>query len=416
MKMNDLHPALNRCLWICREMTDPLVSGDRVYSSGLSRALARSGVEVSFVAHQGENRQPDPDGHPVKFFGVEGGTYNDYRIAVTSDLPVTAGIQGTPAFHKQLARLLEEQRFDCIVLDQLGSGWALAPVRKWIDTERAKGNTVPMVIYLAHNHETAVWAGMAKESQRGPLRNLMVRRNADKVARLESRLVKESDLVLTITEEDAGAFADMGAVIRPTVLTPGYSGPRVESRNITAATPRRIVMVGSFKWAPKEENLRQFLKVADGAFKSAGIHFDVIGKVPDSLRSALEPGLQATTLHGFVQDIEPIFANARMAVIPELIGGGFKLKLLDYLFGRLPMASIGAAAAGMPDPIREQMILADDLQSLVDAIIANIDNVERLQQMQQKGYLLAEAAYSWDERGVEMKAAIESALNIALVP
>jgi glycosyltransferase involved in cell wall biosynthesis len=410
MKMNDLNPVLSRCLWICREMTHPLVSGDRVYSSGLSRALARSGVNVKFVAHEGENRQRDPDGAPVDFVGVDGGTFNDYWIAVSSPLPVTAGIQATAAFRRQLKQILETESFDCIVLDQLGSGWALQPVRDWVASQPK--DKQPLIIYLAHNHETAVWAGMARESQRGPLRNLMVRRNADKVARLESRLVRESNLVLTITEEDANAFSAMGAAIQPTVLTPGFSGPRAPVRQIGADTPRRIVMVGSFKWAPKEENLRQFLKVADQAFKNANIHFDVIGKVPDSLRAALEPGLQATTLHGFVEDVEPLFSNARMAVIPELIGGGFKLKLLDYLFGRLPMASIRAAAAGMPAEIREQMILADDLESLVAAIIENIDRTEQLNKMQQRGFELAEAAYGWEERGLEMKAAIESAMNI----
>lgn len=412
MKMNDLNPSLRHCLWICREMTHPLVSGDRVYSSGLSSALARAGVQVTFVAHEGDNRERDPNGAPVEFVGVDGGTFNDYWIAVTSPLPVTAGIQATRRFRAKLAELLDANTYDCIVLDQMGSGWALDPVKHWLSRQPADKR--PLVIYMAHNHETAVWAGMARESRRGPLRNLMVRRNADKVARLESRLVTETDLVLTITEEDARAFSNMGARIQPTVLTPGYSGARAPSRQIGEHTPRHIVMVGSFKWAPKEENLRQFLKVADPAFQRAGIHFDVIGKVPDALRAALEPGLQATTLHGFVEDVEPLFANARMAVIPELIGGGFKLKLLDYLFGRLPMASIGAAAAGMPGPIREQMILADDLESLVDAIIDQIDSVDALNQMQQRGYLLAEAAYSWDERGLEMKAAIESAMNIAV--
>lgn len=410
MKMNDLSPALTRCLWICREMTHPLVSGDRVYSSGLSRALARSGVQVVFLAHEGDNRERDPNGAPVQFVGVPGGTFNDYRIAVTSPLPVTAGIQATRAFRSALDVQLNGEPFDCIVLDQMGSGWALDPIRQWMASQPADKR--PVLVYLAHNHETAVWAGMARESKRNALRNLMVRRNADKVARLEARLVNECDLVLTITEEDAVAFSRMGARVQPSVLTPGYSGERVLSRTISADTPRNIVMVGSFKWAPKEENLRQFLKVADPAFRDAGIHFDVIGKVPDSLRSALEPGLKATTLHGFVQDVEPLFSNARMAVIPELIGGGFKLKLLDYLFGRLPMASIGAAAAGMPAEIREQMILADDLPGLVQAIIDNMDNTAQLNQMQQRGYLLAEAAYSWDERGMEMKSALESAMGI----
>jgi len=207
MKMTDLVPALTRCLWVCREMTHP-------------------------------------HGDPLRFVGVKGGTFNDYWVAATNPLPVTAGIQATKAFRKQLDSLLESDSFDAIVIDQLGSGWALNRVIRWAESVHASGKPKPLIIYLAHNHETAVWAGMARETTDSGIRKIMVKRNADKVARLEADLVKKSDLVLTITQEDADAFSAMGAKIDPTVLTPGYSGVKTRARIIGPDTPRNIVMVG----------------------------------------------------------------------------------------------------------------------------------------------------------------------------
>ena len=106
-----------------------------------------------------------------------------------------------------------------------------------------------------------------------------------------------------------------------------------------AATERRVVLVGSFHWLVKQQNLQAFLAVADPLFARHGITLDVVGSMPEALAAALRSKLRATVLHGFVDDTRPLLAGARIAVVPEAIGGGFKLKFLDYLFGRVPIAS-----------------------------------------------------------------------------
>ena len=35
---------------------------------------------------------------------------------------------------------------------------------------------------------------------------------------------------------------------------------------------------------------------------------------------------------GFVEDLETIFRSVRIGIVAERIGGGFKLKTLDYIF------------------------------------------------------------------------------------
>ncbi len=417
MRMNELPGGLRRCLWIAREMPFPLISGDRVYSAGLAGALAGLDVQVSFLAHEGgKDRQPGPDRPGMRWVGISGGTRNYEWVALTSPMPVTAAIHDTAAARERLTMLLLE-RFDAIVFDQLGAGWALPTVQRWIaDREReSQGRPYrflrPALIYVAHNHEQAVWAAMARDARGSLLRRLGVRNNAAKVGRLEARLVRAVDRVVNITEEDAAAMVRMGASPNATVITPGYSSEPAPMRTITAQTPRRVVMVGSFKWAIKEENLRQFLAVADPVFAQRGIHFDVVGRIPEPLRQDLEPTLKATTLHGFVDDINAVFAKARMAVVPELIGGGFKLKFLDYIFGRMPVASIGPAAAGLPPAIRNCLVTADDLPELVEAIVRHIDDIDGLNAMHRTAFEVASTEYRWRDRGERLKRAMEDAMD-----
>src|SRR5205085_3085674 len=114
------------------------------------------------------------------------------------------------------------------------------------------------------------------------------------------------------------------------------SGAVASPRSIDASTPRRVVLVGSYRWVAKQHNLRALAAAADEAFTRHGIVLDVVGDAPAELRAALA-GCRAVRLHGFADALAPFMADARMALVPEAIGGGFKLKLLDYVFHRVPV-------------------------------------------------------------------------------
>jgi polysaccharide biosynthesis protein PslH len=122
--------------------------------------------------------------------------------------------------------------------------------------------------------------------------------------------------------------------------------------------------------------------------------------------ATLKPNCRATTFHGFVDDMAPLLSQARLAVVPELIGGGFKLKFLDYFFSRIPVATLSGAAAGIPTALRQQLIEASDVRELVDKIVANIDQVDRLNELQDQAFHIARTLFRWEDRGVRLKHAI----------
>ena len=160
-----------------------------------------------------------------------------------------------------------------------------------------------------------------------------------------------------------------------------------------------VVMLGSFHWAAKQENLRQFLKIADPIFLQAGVTFHVIGSMPQALRDELLPQLKASKLHGFVDDPATILDASRIALVPEAIGGGFKLKFLDYIFQRLPVATLEDAASGLPDEIRAQMICSKTHEQMAHDIVSSIADVNRLNKMQETAFKLSSEVYKWSDRG-----------------
>jgi glycosyltransferase involved in cell wall biosynthesis len=138
---------------------------------------------------------------------------------------------------------------------------------------------------------------------------------------------------------------------------------------------------------------------------------DVVGEVPADLRQELQAKAQATFFHGFVDDMRPYLQSARFALVPEVIGGGFKLKVLDYIFGRVPVATISDAAAGLPLAIQDSMLNATTLEDLTARIVASIDNNTLLNRLHKDAFKAAASAFEWHDRGTALHDAIHDVIS-----
>ncbi|MEC5387836.1 glycosyltransferase [Uliginosibacterium sp. H3] len=395
-----------KCLWIARDIPFPLDAGDKIYSANLAHSFAQNGALVRFFGFAADHQVTPPD-WPVEWV-VVAGKKRSQRSALFSTLPIAAASHATTNARALLAEQLSEE-WDVIVLDSYGSGWALSQVLAASNDNRPR----PLLVHVSHNHEASLWRDMARNAQGNALHRAALWQNYLKVKALERRMARKVDLITTITDEDAARFGAQ-APSRPSVaLTPGYSGWTAPERTITSATPRRVVMVGSFRWVVKQENLRRFLAIADARFHANNIVLDVMGDVPAELLAELQPNVRATHFHGFVDSVAPYFESARVAVVPELIGGGFKLKFLDYIFGRVPVATLTDAAAGLPHNVRSQMICSGDMQSLVDDIVRNIDEVSQLDAMQTGALRSASELFHWRDRGSNLRSALQGIAALA---
>ncbi len=390
-----------KCLWIAREIPFPADSGDRIYTAQLSQSLAQANGALDFVGIADEHTGPAPQGGPVQWTTVAGGRYGTLR-SLLSTLPLVAAMHATDSYRRTL-HALYAQPWDAIVFDHYASGWAL---REFMRSPLANGARRPRLAYIAHNHEEKVLRAVAAESDVGIVKRAGFWQNYFKVKAMERFMVESVDVVTAITAEDAAGFAAQCPGAKTLVLTPGYNGKVCEARSIVDSGSRHVIMVGSFHWAAKQENLRQFLKIADAVFAQAGIVFDVVGAMPAALRKELEPGLKATVLHGFVDDPTPIYDRARIALVPEAIGGGFKLKFLDYIFQRLPVATLSDAVAGLPGQLRARMIQAPDHAALAQAVVARIDDTAALQEMQSTAFEQARSLFRWSDRGEALLSAL----------
>jgi hypothetical protein len=104
--------------------------------------------------------------------------------------------------------------------------------------------------------------------------------------------------------------------------------------------------------------------------------------------------------------VEPYVEDARLAIVPERNGGGFKLKVLDYIFNRIPILALRGSVAGVPLRHEESILLYPDQEALALGIAHAIDDVPRLDELQNAAFEACRHVFNWNSRGTQLLSAM----------
>ncbi|UYN96610.1 MAG: glycosyltransferase [Enhydrobacter sp.] len=386
------------CLWLTLADPEPRYNGQFVYSGGLIAAVAAAGAELEVL---GLRRADSPRAwgertdNIVWWLPEDTSTSLHTRIgSLASRLPHIAYRCRTAGMRQELGRLLKDNDWDGIVFDGISVGWALHDVLR----HYAGRSHRPRLIYVSHNHEESLRSQIA-QSQKLLLRRQAVRLDALKVMRLERELVDKVDFVTAITAEDLSLYRARRSDKPMDVVTPGYQGRRLPLRRIDPAVPRRAVIVGSFDWIAKRMNLEEFVEVADPMFAERGAELLAVGSGEASFFDRLRQQATATRFTGTVPDVTRHLDEARIAIVPERNGGGFKLKVLEYVFNRIPVFALNGSFAGVPLTHNDSVMLFPDHTALAHGVLEAIDDIDRLNRLQDRAYAACSDRFDWANRG-----------------
>ncbi len=315
--------------------------------------------------------------------------------SIASDLPGSAWELASPEATATVKAKLADGPWHAVIVDHAAMGWSLPLV---------KGAGVPLV-YVSHNHEASVRPAVARASK-PRWKQPLLRWDAAKFARLEKALAAEAVLVTAITEDDAALFQQLGPGGPVLALTPSYDAAMAQPPALTGETPRRVMLLGRYDWVAKQENLARWAAEGVPVLAAADVETMVIGHVPAALQARLaRPGLRFA---GEQADLTDSLPRGRIGLVAEGLGG-FKMKTLDYIFHGLPMAALPGGFAGLPEGVVQNALEAPTPKVLAEAILAVIDNLPRLVQMQHGALAAAQAAFDWQSRGEVLVSTIEEA-------
>lgn len=386
-----------RCLWLTLANPEPRHNGQYVYSGGLIEAVTATGAQVDVLglSRMGDHSHYGKWDGSIRWWLAKPQPRPSWT-SLLSYLPHIADRGWTPELRKMLQERLESERWDTIIFDGISAGWALRPVLR-----HYRGGRRPRLVYVSHNHEASVRLGIAR-GQTHFLKRQALHYDAAKAGMLERAIVDAADLITAITPEDRELYLRDRPNCRVEVITPGYDGYRMAERRITAELPRRAIIVGSFDWIAKRMNLEEFVAVADPLFAEQGAELLVVGSADESFLRRLRHKAKATKFTGTVPDVDAFMRDARIALVPERHGGGFKLKVLEYVFNRMPILALNGSVAGVPLRHEESILFYPDHSTLARGVLRVIDDCERLNALQDHAFKACHDCFDWKSRGNQL--------------
>lgn len=373
-----------RVLFVTPEYLFPQKSGNLIYSKQMLSWISQSAAHVDVVCFRNTavpesvNPSDETEMERVSFHITDEAERPAY-LRLLGRLPMSANRFSKKAARAKLKSLLQGE-YDWVVFSHLSTSWAWSDIQKAF---KAKG-LVPRVLFSTQNHEYETRRSIYKNAS--GLKKLANLFDLLRIYAAEKNLVTNSERVISITNRDSQALFKHYGREGICAIPPVYEEAVVGSRIIDANVPKKIVVLGSFYWTAKQQNLEQFLEAAHRRLSDEGISIRVVGSGPQSFFQQMTEKFPGVEMTGFVDDVGGYLSDVRLAILPELSGGGFKLTSLRLIFSRLPIFTFRGVLEELKGDIEAYTSLDDDFPGLVSSIIQHIDDFESLNGMQELAF------------------------------
>jgi sugar transferase (PEP-CTERM/EpsH1 system associated) len=298
----------------------------------------------------------------------------------------------TRSMQDALTDLLAREQYDALVFEcALASDYLLPPGVKIILDQH---NIEYEVLYRTYLHE------------RFSLRKWYNWRESRLVKQAEIRLCKRADALVMTSERELVAMKKllprtMIAVVPNGVDITYFNGDR-------SAQEQRIIFTGSMEYYPNIEAVLFFARTCWPRIREAvpAATWQIVGKnpLPAVQNLARLPGVTVT---GSVADVRPYFKQATVAIVPLLVGGGTRLKILEAMAMRTPVVSTSLGCEGLAVEAGTHLLVADQAEAFAQSVIELLTNPLRCHGLIEAGRALVEAEYSWEKCGDCLQQVVE---------
>ena len=250
-----------------------------------------------------------------------------------------------------------------------------------------------------HNVDSEIWERIGQTAS-SPLARVFARREAPRVAALETHLLESAGGVSCVSERDAGALwaRARGARSRPLVVPNGVDLARYAWRSHPPAGPIAL-FVGDLSWPPNAEGLRWLRREVWPLVRRSR---------PDAVAEILGRGAPANLLAGGAADFRflgeggdtrPHWERAAVSVVPLLAGGGTRLKILEAAACGVPVVSTPVGAEGLDLQPGVEIAIAADATSFAAEVCRFLADPEEGRRLSAAARRKVERLYDWKPIG-----------------
>lgn len=169
------------------------------------------------------------------------------------------------------------------------------------------------------------------------------------------------------------------------------------------ATEPTVLFCGAMDYSPNVSGVQWYFRECDARLlrEIPARRIIIAGKnpLPEVRALAQIPGVTVT---GEVADVRPYYQQAWVQMVPLLIGGGTRLKIVESLALGTPVVSTTIGAQGLDLRDREHLLLADEPPRFAGALVEILRDAELRGRLAEEGRRQVLAKYTWRRLGAEL--------------
>ena len=391
-----------RILFLSCEIPLPADNGDRIYTSNLLRGLTRHGHYVHLVIF-GRSREKLQEhvaySRADRSMADSVFPYASYvmKVPFVAKKPCRAFFSFRPGmianrFSRKYIRMVlsvldDEPPFDAIIVNHFKMAYLIEAIRP--DVRGAK------TILITHNAEAPL-SKTVYTNHKNPFKKFPYYLDYLKMRRYEPRYLRQYDAVTGISQVDCDYFAGEYGLSNVHVLTPGIDLNEYPSRFPDPARDKAAIVCGSFLWEPKKLNLLYLLNCKKfHLLKENDITVFVVGQADPAFVEHVNRAYSGVKMTGRVADVRRYYDGCSIALIPELMGGGFKLKLLEAAALKKAVVALANAINAPLFQAGTHYIKATDFNDLVEKAIWLMKRPKEIERLSRNAYDLLDRKYTW---------------------
>ena len=194
------------------------------------------------------------------------------------------------------------------------------------------------------------------------------------ISRNQLKIADEVERVILVSENEAREFNEMLKTNKVSVLWAEYEPQKTE---IDWQHSKGLIFVGGFRHAPNLEGIEWFadkvVPILNELGFGAPIRIIGTGLNPQKIAELEAKGLQ---MLGGVENLENVYKESRIAIIPLLNGAGRKGKVGEALSFGIPIVSTSVGSAGFAEIVNSGITVADTPIEMAKAIFDLHENFD----------------------------------------
>lgn len=235
-------------------------------------------------------------------------------------------------------------------------------------------------------------------------------------ALLEQQIVDHVDLTVSVSKTDMHAISEFTSG-KVCAIETGIS--EIEFRDdarVENAVPLNVCYVAYFGSDTNRKALEWYLAHVHPIVRDAvpGYTFSIVGR--GEIGDILPDDMSNISHVGSVPSVAPYIRGATIGIAPALSGSGFRGKINQYAYLRVPVVASPLSANGLAYSDEENILVAETAGDFAERIIRLLTDADLRESMANAAYEVATREYTWEARWPQVAEAYSLPTSIDLLP